>query len=219
MPKITASASLTNGDSRPPVPQGRRAGQVRSITTRAALIATARELFGSIGYHATGTTDIVTRADVTRGALYHHFRDKADLFEAVYREVALELTQEAQSATIALEGQTSPRIIATLGIYLELVASRQDYHRILLIDGPAVFGWERWRELRGEYELAGWVDALSLLAAQGAVIEAPFESLAHLILAATADAALTVAHADDPGISLKEMTLAIASLLSGFTAN
>ena len=69
--------------------------RVKSAATRAALIAAGRERFGLVGYHGTGTHDLVALASVTRGALYHHFGDKKDLFEAVFLQLDEELNRAA----------------------------------------------------------------------------------------------------------------------------
>jgi AcrR family transcriptional regulator len=199
-------------------PPRQRAEQVRSVATRAALLATARKLFGAEGYHATGTSEVVSRSGVTRGALYHHFTSKEGLFEAVYREVARDLGAEAQDATRALSGQTWARMLASIRAYLAIVAARPDIQRILLIDGPAVIGWRRWRELQTEFRLAEWQETLRLLSEQGVIGDHPPEPLAHLLLALMDDAALSVAHAKQPEAALADVTAAVELLLGGLRA-
>jgi AcrR family transcriptional regulator len=194
-----------------------RAEQQRSLETRAMLVTAARRLFGDVGYHAAGTGEIVARAQVTRGALYHHFRNKEDLFEAVCRQVEGEISQKAQAATRAMEGQTRQRALASLRIYLELLATSRDVQRILLVDGPAVLGWERWRAIRSDFEFAGWVRTLSLLRDKGQIEPAPIEALAQIILAAIDEAVLAVAHAADPATVLTSMTAALTMLIGGLT--
>ncbi|WP_275266046.1 TetR/AcrR family transcriptional regulator [Sphingomonas solaris] len=179
------------------------------------MLTTARRLFGTDGFHATGTTDIVAEAKVTRGALYHHFRNKEELFEIVHRAVTLEISEEAQAATAAMTGHTLQRAMATLRVYLDLLATRRDIQRILLIDGPVVLGWERWRALRSEFAYAGWVQTLSLLAEQGRIVAVPIEPMAQIILAAVDEAALAVAHADDPAKTLEDMARALTLLIGG----
>lgn len=179
------------------------------------MLATARRLFGEVGYHATGTEEVVAQARVTRGALYHHFKSKEALFEAVYRQVALEVAVDAQAETRSLTGQIWPRVMATLHVYLELLTSRREIQRILLIDGPAVLGWERWRALRAESDFAGWVRTFTLLAEQGQVAPMPIEPMAQIILAAVDEAILTAAHADDPKAALADMMQALSLLLGG----
>jgi len=192
-----------------------RAPQQRSHDTRAALVATARQLFANRGFHATGTGDIVELAQVTRGALYHHFKNKEDLFEAVYRQTELDLNEETQAATLALQGQTRRRVLASLEAYLKLLATRRDLQRILLIDGPVVLGWERWTAIRSEFELARWARTLALLIERGQMVQAPIEPLAQIIIAAINGAILAVAHTRDPDTTLTEMTQALTLLIGG----
>lgn len=207
-------AALTDAPPQAAARRG-RTGQIRSATTRAALVAAARRLFGSNGYHDTGTNDVVALAGVTRGALYHHFRDKQHLFEAVYRQVSVELSQAAREATLALIGQTWIRTFAWLRVYLDLIAGDRPLQQILLVDGPAVFGWKRWRELQGEYRLPGWLETFRLLIEQGEMASMPIEPLAHLIIAALDDAALAIAHAADPARARQDTGAALEVLLGG----
>ena len=192
-----------------------RSEQQRSLETRAALLETAREQFGTIGFHATGIGDLAERARVTRGALYHHFASKQEVFETVCRRVALDLDAEARAATQAMQGQTLKRAIATMRIYLEVFVTRHDVQRIMLIDAPVVLGWERWKALRGEFDLAGWSATLRLLQEAGQLGPAPIDALAHIIVAAIDEAILAIAHADDRERVLGEMAEALGLLLLG----
>ena len=128
---------------------GRKAEQ--SEATRAALISAGRRLFGERGYGGVGTEDIVRAAGVTRGALYHHFGGKSDLLEAVYREVEEEIT--ARIAEVALgSGATSPVESMRAGIAMFIDACAEpEVQRIVLLDAPAVLGWDRWREIAASY--------------------------------------------------------------------
>src|SRR5881398_3481078 len=102
--------------------------------TRAALIASARALFAERGYAAVSIEEIVRRARVTRGALYHHFEDKADLFRAVFERV--------QRLLDAASSQPDPARHLEVGCHAFLDACAEpDVQRIVLLDGPAVLGW------------------------------------------------------------------------------
>src|SRR3954447_19363244 len=113
--------------------------------TRAALIAAGRALFAERGFADTSTEELVRAAGVTRGALYHHFRDKRDLFEAVYEDVEQSLVAEiASSVTTA----TDPLEVLRQGADASLTACLAPaVRRIGPLDGPSVLGWERWREI------------------------------------------------------------------------
>jgi AcrR family transcriptional regulator len=187
----------------------------RSGETRSRLISAARALFTEIGYFVTGTSDIVARAAVTRGALYHHFADKADLFEAVFREVLAELNDAAQNAARRQTGDLMSRVTGAFKIYLGLIASNVDFQRILLIDGPVVLGWGRWRALQSERVAADIAHTLKLLMQRGIIAETPAEPLAFLIQAALNDAALSIAHSADPDGASIQAGDAFTFLLQG----
>src|SRR5262245_55342091 len=104
--------------------------------TRRALIAAARKLFVENGYFATGTEEIVAEAGVgTRGALYHHFADKADLFRAVLHEVQADL---AAATNINERDDALDMLTAALQQFLDASADDRAVQQVLLIDGPAV---------------------------------------------------------------------------------
>jgi AcrR family transcriptional regulator len=199
-----------------PSRSARRPGvqRVKSAATRAALIAAARARFAEAGYHATGTNDLVALASVTRGALYHHFADKEDLFEAVFRQLYDEVLQAARAAVAPLAGDPWRQLTTGITNHLRLRAESAEAQRILLIDGPAVFGWERWRELQTA-TLQGMVYTFRMLMDEGIIARRPAEPLAHLIVAALNDAALSIAHAPDPKAALTVFTEALLALVEG----
>jgi AcrR family transcriptional regulator len=167
----------------------------RSASTRAKLIRSARILFARRGYADVATEEIVRRAGVTRGALYHQFPAKEDLFLAVYEQVEQELT----ARVAGLLGEvSSPFVAMRAGIRAFLEACRApEVQRIVLIDGPAVLGWERWREVAERHGL-GLLEAV-IRAAVDAGELAPLEvaPLAHLLMGALDEAALLVVRDPD----------------------
>jgi AcrR family transcriptional regulator len=183
-------------DQPPERVRSRKAEQ--SEATRAALIATARELFAARGYAAVGTEEIVRAAGVTRGALYHHFAGKRELFEAVYEELERELVE---SVAASAELQTSsPLDVLRIGAQAFLDASEDPaVQRIALLDAPAVLGWERWREIGMRYGLGVVQAVLQAAVDAGQIDEQPVAPLAHMILGAIDEAAMLVARADDGG--------------------
>jgi len=167
----------------------------RSASTRAKLIKAARALFARRGYAGVGTEEIVRRAGVTRGALYHQFPAKEDLFLAVYEQVEQELTQRVDAL---VEGVGSPFAALRAGIRAFLEECRApEVQRIVLIDGPAVLGWERWREVAERYGL-GLMEAVVRASIDAGEI-APLEvaPLAHLLMGALDEAALLVVRDPD----------------------
>jgi AcrR family transcriptional regulator len=185
----------------------------RGEATKAALIAAARELFVSKGYFATGTEEIVAKANVgTRGALYHHFADKLDLFRAVFDQVQADLA----AATIVNE-QDDALDLLTAGLqqFLDASADNLDVQQVLLIDGPAVLGWEQWRNLEAEYGLGAITAMLDAAVAQQVIPRQPTAPLAHMLLAAVDEAALYIANAPDRRQAHNQARQALKGLLSG----
>src|SRR5258707_12442972 len=124
--------------------------------TRAALLQAARELFAAKGYAGTGPEEIVARARVTRGALYHHFRDKADLFRAVMQAVAADLAERLVTQQLARDGEGAAGAWDQLreGFQAFLDAcTGSDFQRIVLVDGPAVLGHGAWTDLVEQHGL------------------------------------------------------------------
>ena len=192
-PEGTASATHERSGERP---RSRKTEQ--SLQTRAALIAAARELFAQRGYAHAGTEEIVPAAGVTRGALYHHFEGKRELFEAVYEELERELVEEVAKAA---ELETSnPLEVLRIGARAFLDASEDPaVQRIALIDAPAVLGWARWREIGMRYGLGVVQTVLQAALDAGLIEDQPVEPLAHMLLGAIDEGAMLVARADDGG--------------------
>lgn len=184
--------------------------------TRGALVAAARTLFTERGYAATSTNDIVQRAGVTRGALYHHFAAKSDLFRAVFEQLEDEVTRhvahEARAASDPFE-QLRLGSRAYLDACLDPAVQR-----VVLLEGPTVLGWERWQEIEQRYGyglVAGGVQA----AMDDDLVDAqPVGPLAHVLFGALTEAGMVVARADQPELARTEMESAMDRLLDGLRA-
>jgi AcrR family transcriptional regulator len=164
-------------------------------STRQRLLEAARDLFADRGYQSTAIEDVLRSAGVSRGALYHHFSTKRELFEGV-----LELVESGMARTIADAaagaGSSHEALVAGSAAFLDLVddlAIRQ----IALIDAPTALGWERWREIEEHYGLGQIRAALARDASEGRLDPPLVEYLAHVILAALIELGLMVARADD----------------------
>jgi AcrR family transcriptional regulator len=185
----------------------------RREATRGALVAVARELFAERGFGAVGTEEIVQRAGVTRGALYHHFRDKEDLFRAVYETVEAELTETIGAGALA---QTDPLEVLRAGTRLFLDACLEpEIQQIVLIDAPAVLGWEEWRAIAERYGFGLVQLALQGAMDAGAIAKQPVRPLAHVLMGALDEAALYVARADDVKRARAEVGETLDRLLEG----
>jgi AcrR family transcriptional regulator len=187
--------------------------QQRAEETRARLLATARDLFAERGYADTATEELVERAAVTRGALYYHFRDKRDLFRAVFEQVEGEATAALLAAAA---GAPSPRAAVRLAVDAFLDACLDPaMRRIVLLDAPAVLGWESWREVMGRYGLGLVEQMLTAMIEAGEIERQPVEPLAHLLLGALSEAALYVAESPDPPAARAAIGDAFERLFAG----
>jgi AcrR family transcriptional regulator len=185
----------------------------RGEATRAQLIATARNLFGERGYAAVGTEEIVRTAGVTRGALYHHFEGKADLFQAVFEEMERELAERIARAALA-HADVWEAHLAAVELFLD-ACQEPEVQRIALVDAPSVLGWSTWREIEARYWLGLITASLQSLIEAGLIAEQPVEPLAQTMLGALAEAGLYVAGADDVPAARAEMAAVVRRLLEG----
>lgn len=197
----------------------RRTQAERRAATRRALSGAARGLFAERGYHGVAAEEIVGKAGVTRGAMYHHFGDKRGLFRAVVEEIEAEVDEVVlEAARGALRETGDPLEAWMAGLYASLdVYSRPDVRRIQLVDGPAVLSIEEWREIDAAHAVAQIRDGLELLMDREVLERQPVEPLAHLLHGATTEAAMYVAFSEDPGRAREEMGVALRRLLKGLS--
>jgi AcrR family transcriptional regulator len=187
----------------------------RSAATREALIAAARQLFTERGYEAVGTEEIVRAAGVTRGALYHHFGDKASLLQAVYERIEAESTERVARIVLGSELH-SPLEAMKAGVEAFLdECAKPELRQIALHDAPAVLGWERWREI-GAANGLGLIEASLAAAIEAEEIQPlPVQPLAHMLLGALDEAAMLIARTDEPA-EREEVTAVLLALLQSF---
>jgi len=190
----------------------RRSQAERTAATRRALVEAGRELFAARGFAGAGQEEIVERAGVTRGALSHHFGTKQGLFHAVVEAVEGDLT--GRIAVAALQGADA-RDHLRFGCLAFLDAALDPgVRRILLLDAPAVLGWQAWRDLDTVYGLGLVSEALEHCMEAGLVRRRSVQPLAHLLLAALNEAAMLVANAEDPVHTRAVVGLEVEHLLS-----
>jgi AcrR family transcriptional regulator len=178
--------------------------------TRRTLLRESRRLFAAQGYAAVGLAEIVRAAGVTKGALYHHFDSKADLFRAVLAELQEEVAVRVAAAGDA-QAEPWDQLAAGCRAFLEAGAD-PDFQRILLVDGPAVLGWAEWRALDEQGSARHLVDALAMLVEAGLLAPQPVEPLARLLSGAMNEAALWLATTAEPG-ALEDTWAALARML------
>jgi AcrR family transcriptional regulator len=197
----------------PAKPQPRRTEHASD--TRSALVAVARQLFAAHGYDGTGTEQIVAEARVTRGALYHHFRDKADLFRAAMAEAAGEVALQLTDEQLASES-SSPLDDIREGVDAFLdVCVGGDFQRIVLVDGPRVLGADAWENLVDRYGRGLLEEWLDRAVEAGDLDAVPTGALARLLIAMLTEAGLAIARAPEPAAARAELGEVLDRLLTG----
>lgn len=185
----------------------------RSLTTRRALLDVARELFAERGFADVSADEIVAAAGLTRGALHHHFKDKAGLLRAVFEQVEQEIADEV-GAKIAEVPDPAARIAVSIGSFLD-VCERPEIIRIALTDAPAVLGWHTWREIEAQYGLGLVTKLVTDGVDAGIIAPRPPEVLAQIVLGAVIEAALLIAHASDRPAARAAAEGVLGALMSG----
>jgi AcrR family transcriptional regulator len=194
-----------------PTRPGRREAEAQA--TRETLIRAGLELFTKRGYAGVGTEEIVARAKVTRGALYHHFADKRDLFRAVFERVEGELMERIGASMQATE---DPWELMLAGMRSFLDACEEPaVKQIALTDAPSVLGWPEWREIDNRHGLGLTRAALQGAVDAGTVRPIAVEPMAHLFVAALSEAAFVIAYSDEPRKARPEVEAALIELIEG----
>ena len=187
----------------------------RAAETRAALVHAGRRLFVTPGYFATATEDLVAQANVTRGALYHHFADKRDLFRAVFHAIGADVLGNRIGALRAAPDPTLDtwdQLRLGLHRFLRTVAESPEVQRVTIIDGPAVLGWQEWCRLEEHYSLGRIEHTINRSIEQGVIAAQPPRALAHLLLGLVNAGALAVANS---GSAETDVVQAVDALLAG----
>jgi AcrR family transcriptional regulator len=184
--------------------------------TRHSLVSAARTLFGQQGYAATSVEEIVRLAGVTKGALYHHFADKDDLFRAVVEAVKADVTAVVGAAFLEAANEPDALDTVTRGC-LAFVDAHLDpaVQRITILDARAVLDAATRRQLDARYEVAVIRGALRRATRLGVINPQPLGTLAHVIAGALAEACAVLAEADDEPSAHREVETVITRLLDG----
>jgi AcrR family transcriptional regulator len=190
----------------------RRTQADRTAATRAALIEAGRKLFAEHGYAGVGTETLVREAGVSRGALYHQFGDKTELFAEVLADVERSVTQRLVAAMPPDDDDLLGIMLRAMEEWLDACESTE-VRRIVLIDGPSVLGWERWRAICQPHIL-GLIESVLVKATADEVLPPlPAKPLAHILLAIADEAALYLNAAQDRAAAREEMMQIVGALV------
>ena len=198
----------------PHVPGTGRRAQF-SASTRRALVDVAEQLFTEHGYAAPSLDAIVAGADVTKGALYHHYSGKQALFEAVFEKVE---SAGAQSIQDALTGDQDPwdKALSGLRAFLEVVR-QPSYSRIVIQDGPSVLGYERFRDQEERATFAYVLDIVRAVLSSGdwELGDELEHTFARIFFGALSSSGASVSTAEDADAAAERVELAIGFILTG----
>jgi AcrR family transcriptional regulator len=181
------------------------------LSTRDHIIATARELFAKDGYEATSTEQVLQRTGISRGALYHHFKNKEALFEAVLEDLEGEL---AAAAAKAAAGASDPVVAMRAGCASFLMeAAKPEVRQIILVDAHSVVGWQKWREIEERYGLGMLKQGLKAIAATHEIPDQAVELYAHILLATMIEVAFLTSRSSNPAEAMRQAMNTVDVLL------
>ena len=181
---------------------------VQGEVTQKSLRDEARKLFAEKGYSGAYTEELVERAKVTKGALYHHFASKRELYLAVVEDMERELTERIEAAGAGKKPWD--RLDAMCRAYLDSCRDPA-FARMLVLEAPVVLGWKTWCNLEQKYEVAAFARCLG----EADALQEPPETLAQVILGALTTGARVIATAADPEAARAEIQKTIDRLIAG----
>jgi len=208
---VAPRKDTTKGPAKPAATGADAVKADRGTATRARIIAVATALFTAHGYEGTSIETVLRETALSRGALYHHFSSKDELFVAVLEAVEAEI---AKATVKGSRGSATPAaaLRAGCGVFLEL-AQTPKVRQILLRDAPGVIGWQKWRELDARYGFGLLRAALEQAAAGGTVRKELVEPFAHMLLAALIEVALISSRADVKPAAIRAGRAALNDLI------
>jgi AcrR family transcriptional regulator len=185
----------------------------RSEATRGELIRVARGLFTDPGYSETSLDAVAEQAGVTKGALYHHFKNKRELFQAVFEQLEQEICERVIVAAAGAGGDVWKGLQLGVTEFLDAGVHDPAMQRIVLLDGPTILGWETWKEIDERYGFGLVKASIEQAMDAGVLVKRPSEPIARLFLASLSEAAIWIARADDQQKAMDEMSSAVWALV------
>ena len=194
-----------------------RTQQQRSEETTERLLDSARRLFAANGYAATSLDDVVTAAGVTKGALYHHFQSKRDLFRAVFDREHARIAAVVVEAAAAEPDAWAAFYEGCRAFFEE--TQHPGAQRIALLDGPSALGWDEMRAIESRYSLELIRQGLERAIAEGRMADRPVAPLAHMLFGGLCEAATFAARSENPAAAtdraLAELRIQLDALAAG----
>ena len=194
----------------------RRTQAERTETTTDQLITAARRLFATKGFPATSIQEIVAEAGVTRGALYHHFASKEELFEAVFNREQEALDQRVREAAARRKGAWT-QLKAGCDEFLDATLDPET-QRIVMIDGPAVLGSVRSQQNDDSQSIQLLKHVIEKAVQEGTLRKRPIMPIVHLLFGALCQAAMVIARSENQEATTRQMRQEIHRLLDALEA-
>jgi len=189
--------------------------QHRREATISSILTVARAAFGTRGFAATTIESIAEDCGIAKGAVYHHFTSKEALFTAVMEAVQVDVARVPMSRSDARLTDPLDQIAAGVLRYL-IATSNPDIRRILLIDGPAVVGWRKWREI--DARTFATAARRAIASALGKASAAQIDSVVHLVMGSVTEAALVCATSPRPKARARAFAVELRAMLEGLRA-
>jgi AcrR family transcriptional regulator len=177
------------------------------------LLAAARRLFARKGYTATSLDDVTGAANMTKGAFYHHFQGKSELFEAVFEQEERKLCEAMTTAFLAKRDPWAG-FAAGSRAFLEASLDR-GVQRITLIDAPIALGYKRMHEIQARYTLALMKQGLRAAIDAGRVRKRELDPLANVLFGGMCQALTFVVESDDQRAAVKKIQRELKAVLDG----
>jgi len=184
-----------------------------TILTIHLLINTAKHHFTEKGYADVSLEDIAQEAKLTRGAVYHHFKNKKGLFLAVFEDIQKEIGDQVERKAMKSDDLWE-QLLNGCRAFLD-TASQPNHKRILLIDGPAVLGWDTFRLMDRKYSMNSLSELLTEMQKQKLIEASSIDALTHTLSGAINEAVLWIAEKNDREKSINEVMTVLTALMGG----
>lgn len=188
---------------------------IASATTIKNLISIARVYFSQYGYDKTSLEAIVKEAGMTRGAVYHHYKNKRALFLAVLKQVQTEVGQHVEKCAMTSDDVWEQLILGCIG-FVE-AATKESNRRILLVDSLNVVDWDDWCKMDSESSVQLLIEQLQIVKEYGILIDLDIVLIAHLVSGALNELSLHIAESNP--LCNEVIREYITHLLKGFKKN
>lgn len=188
-----------------------------SLLTIRRILEIARNHFTEKGYANVALEEVVKEANLTRGAIYHHFKNKTGLFSAVFEDVQKEIAEHIEKEAMKSEDLWQ-QLLDGCRAFL-MAASDMRNHKVLLIDGPAVLGWDTFRKMDQKYSMSLLKAQLQLMQEHKLIKSVSPDSLTHCLSGAMNEAVLWIAEHPDQQQAINEVMETLESFLEGCKSN